>query len=670
MGKANVRRRNQRKNRLNPLKKQDGAIKELPLDLKESALPVLSRLENPEAKERSWAASAISSIIVSSSEGRLQLLKNGLVSKLMNRLTDDSIEVVVEVTGALRNLVIEEEYAVLIDLYRKNILAPLGTWQDKIDSFIENIVQEKTKLESYEDKGFFSCLCAIAENVASLYLNLGETTFQVLNSLNQRNVLSFLFRLIVPAAKVPLPVVETSLQALFTLTDDNDNGLMSFLQNPNNTPDAIIDLLHFYMKSDSPLAKVYSVGCLFNIYQSKVVAKNFGELLSSESLLEILSNESLPILTALLPDEQSYLNFVDRDLQSFKKNGVTQLKDEEAILSPDLLVVPAALEILSSLTSLLQSLAEGHVEEEFGDSFVAEDDSSKNLEDLSSIVDEEPMNSDQPMDVDNASNEKSNSKLIEYMLDSVLPKLSSYFSWLSKFSSNDVPSNLRSYLLEVSERTIECLNNVSWSCNGVFNDISDSSKKWKMQATQLVQWLFQSIFAGLHNNSWPFSADTFTVSCGLLWAAARAAPEVSNSITAEDITSLIHYASAHGSLDAQVRIFGAFATLGRTDNISVNEIIGQTLFSCLSLSEPNPQLTVEALNTIYDVYGDKSYPYDGPVFQQRNYLQTLAESLPKISQMVKRINRKSDGLLRFRAEEALENLDAFIEYKQSEYTGN
>ncbi|EPY53795.1 hypothetical protein SPOG_02972 [Schizosaccharomyces cryophilus OY26] len=670
MGKINAKRRNQRKNRLNPLKKQDGAIKELPLDLKESALPVLSRLENPEAKERSWAASAISSIIVSSLDGRLQLLKNGLVLKLMNRLTDDSIEVVVEVTGALRNLAIEEEYAVVMDMYRKNILAPLETWQNKVDSFLENIVQEKMKLESYEEKGTFSCLCAISENIASLYLNLGETTFEVLNSLNHKNVLSFLFRLIVPAAKVPLPVVETSLQALFTLTDDNDSGLISLLQSPNNTPEAIIDLLHFYMQSDSPLAKVYSIGCLFNIYQSKVVAKNFGELLSSESLLNILSNESLPILTALLPDEQTYLDLIDRDLQSFKKNRVTQLKDEEAILSSDLLVVPAALEILSSLTSLLQSLAEGHVEEEFGDSFVAEEDDKENLEDLSNVVDEEPINADLSMDVDGASNEKSNSKLIEYMLDSVLPKLSSYFSWVSKFSSDDIPYNLKSYLLEVSERTLECLNNISWSCNGVFTDASDSSKKWNMQANQLVQWLFRTIFADLNDSTWPFSAETFTVTCGLLWATARVSPEVSNFVTPEQITSLISHASTHGSLDAQVRIFGAFATLGRTDNVSVNEIIGQTLFSCISLPEANPQLTVEALNAIYDVYGDKSYPYDAPVFQQKNYLRQLVEFVPKFTQMVKRINRKSDGLLRFRAEEALENLGAFIEYKDSEYASS
>jgi len=78
------------------------------------------------------------------------------------------------------------------------------------------------------------------------------------------------------------------------------------------------------------------------------------------------------------------------------------------------------------------------------------------------------------------------------------------------------------------------------------------------------------------------------------------------------------------------------------------------------------EIVCEALNAIYDAYGDKSYDYDGPVFVNGNYLTKLKQSYPIVQRSTKSIDRRKKRELRDRADEALYNLRAFIQYKLKE----
>lgn len=54
------------------------------------------------------------------------------------------------------------------------------------------------------------------------------------------------------------------------------------------------------------------------------------------------------------------------------------------------------------------------------------------------------------------------------------------------------------------------------------------------------------------------------------------------------------------------------------------------------------EAAVEALNLIYDVYGDCAFDYDEPVFIQGGFLAQLRQILPSVRSMVRLSRRVLD----------------------------
>lgn len=51
-------------------------------------------------------------------------------------------------------------------------------------------------------------------------------------------------------------------------------------------------------------------------------------------------------------------------------------------------------------------------------------------------------------------------------------------------------------------------------------------------------------------------------------------------------------------------------------------------------SQTSPEVRIESLNLLYDVYSDCAFDYDEPVFVQGDYLSQLKQLLPPIRSMV------------------------------------
>lgn len=119
------------------------------------------------------------------------------------------------------------------------------------------------------------------------------------------------------------------------------------------------------------------------------------------------------------------------------------------------------------------------------------------------------------------------------------------------------------------------------------------------------------------------------------------------------------------SESVRVRVAGTLAFVGRRPNIPVEENarIGAHLFSLLP-SANAPELLVQAVDSLIDVYADEEREYDAPVFRAGGFLAKLQELQPAIRAAVRKIDRKRFGELRKRADGALENLAAFIKYRQ------
>ncbi|KAJ3112062.1 hypothetical protein HDU96_004987 [Phlyctochytrium bullatum] len=117
---------------------------------------------------------------------------------------------------------------------------------------------------------------------------------------------------------------------------------------------------------------------------------------------------------------------------------------------------------------------------------------------------------------------------------------------------------------------------------------------------------------------------------------------------------------------SKIFCIGTLSVLGKSPgNIPQNQKVGNFLLSILEGDEPLAAVA-EALNGIFDIYADKEFDYDLPVFVNGNFLARLKAVYGKIRGKAAQLSKKKERALHQRVFEALENLEAFIQYKATE----
>ncbi|KAM0750209.1 hypothetical protein T439DRAFT_380929 [Meredithblackwellia eburnea MCA 4105] len=89
---------------------------------------LLDKLRSTDIKDRQWASSALSGMLLTLPPVTLRLLlSKNLIGLLIERLTDDDESVFVECLGALRNLAVTSPLSLLSEMNNKRLLLPLFT---------------------------------------------------------------------------------------------------------------------------------------------------------------------------------------------------------------------------------------------------------------------------------------------------------------------------------------------------------------------------------------------------------------------------------------------------------------------------------------------------------------------------------------------------------------
>lgn len=115
-----------------------------------------------------------------------------------------------------------------------------------------------------------------------------------------------------------------------------------------------------------------------------------------------------------------------------------------------------------------------------------------------------------------------------------------------------------------------------------------------------------------------------------------------------------------------INVLSYLARIPRTDLLEFNRQVGDTLLTILNGNNINIDIISESLDAIYDIYADKAYYYDKPVFVDGNMCSKLEYILPQIRAQIRQIDRRKASDSRNTADIALVNLRAFIKYKKSE----
>lgn len=634
MGKAKKPRNKKARKAANPISRESELRNEDIEAHKKTIIPLIEKLGSGKSDDRSMAISAITAL-TEDEKMRKVMLKEKLVHTVMKQsLSDESEEVVSEAYGLLRNLVVEEGYDIAIFLTRQDILTPIEAKLAKLKETID--ANDWEKMETPKRKLVFNQL----ENLIGLLSSMAITHNDIFDAIDKRlpNLAVFLVQLI----QLNDPALLTAAcELLYVLSEDNDRVIDQISDCP---------FKELLKEQISNSARIYVNGILFNAYVEQGTA-------DQEVLCELLKS----VVSAIS----------DVDLEKAKQNVEPKIENDTPVDVHEVNAISAearsvidtvqmALELFTAIAEVISvdpKAMPSEPEEEEEEGMMEEDeDEQPDMSDDAFIERSVEQEEDQAVEIDgdisfdDNRNDDPPIPSVEYLHEVVLPLIIQYL---------DEP-------LFVS-RAMAALNNSCWT----LADKLDVNKNASWKTNSIDLW--NNLFKYLENTD----LDVSVGAIGALWAVATAF-KGHVPITNDQISFITNKCSSvkqgmtndnkDESTEYMVRATGLIGTVGMAQGrLEITRESSKFILSIISNALDCPiEVIIQALDTLFDMFGDMSYDYDQPVFIGDNILQTLKTTLPIVRQAVKRVDKKRFPELRERADEASLNLGRFIDYKKKE----
>ncbi|GAA5801878.1 hypothetical protein HPULCUR_007335 [Helicostylum pulchrum] len=646
----------------------------------DQVLPVVQKLASLDATERGWAAACVSNLIMGSDENLKLLLSKGVVGSLIKLLSDETREVVEEALGTLRNLcALEPE--VCQEYFSKDILTPLGVILPQISQVIDLVLRDAPFVDN-ADQDRRSSIWDVAENFIYIIWSLSEASDKHIKAINRLNIVTFLISFLSAADQCPTHVVVAAGQCLTTLTDDNKDIYIEFKNHPEYVQ-MLLNILNKFESPDKLLVRVLACAILMNVRE---VVQLSGSWDDERDALGELNKTVMPILIASLDyDIQQAAEEVKQVIESgnvTKPEESTEItaKPKQPLTKGDIYIqtveerlttLQLSLELLAGIC--LQDDTEEDGWEDAGEDMEQDQDAEEMTDNLNEdnvddyLREAESLGDNTSTAVDEAV-ARSNPVINNFSIN-IFPQLVQLATPTSVSFPQDATfaPGVTQGLVLTHQRALECLNNFLLAMNEVpskfwFKEhVDDAKKTWS--------WLFQNaILIGTA----PASEERDSiieaiVSC--LWSLGRGLGQ-NIPLEPNHVPALCGAFRASTSESMQVKIVGCLGPIAvRQGDINTNKDIGIFIMEVLGnigSHKTQPDVAVEALNLVFDVYSDCAFDYDTPVYVQGKFNNQLKQLLPSVKAMVKSTDRRKNFDLRNRCDEALMNLVAFIKYKASE----
>ncbi|KAI1470680.1 uncharacterized protein F4812DRAFT_456691 [Daldinia caldariorum] len=610
-----------------------------------SILPVLKDLQSSEPKSRTAAAGAIANI-VQDAKCRKLLLREKIVHIILNEtLTDASLESRAAGWEILRILTAEEEADFCIHLYRVDVLTAIQHACAKIATILTSTSPVFSKAAKAEQAFTWS----IAESLVAILSALAEAQDEALDAATRNaQILRFLFTL-VTLDFTTAPVLNGALSCMITLSEDNKQFAEALLA--DKTTKCYDQLIAF--KNGGGYKAVLACGVLHNVFS--MVPWNDHSPGNDDACDAVL----IPTLSRTLEHTQ---------LNGEMANGDSSTSPAE--------VLQLALEILASIgTTLQQTLESGNKREnretnaDAVDADIEEDlvdHESDEEEGEDEEMDQDEMEADMEMvtgaDADDELQGIDDLPTLRELIQKAVPQI---VKLVRATGGDDQTSEL------IRGHALTALNNISWTVSCIdFTEKSNAAilHAWTPAASMIWQQIIAPVLAS--NTS---DVELATIVTSLAWAIARTL-HGQTFLGGDEQKKFISLYHASKNLDSNqedpfqglgVKCIGVLGQLALIESIALNREIGIFLLTVVKgLPETPAADAVEALNQLFDIYGDEHKPWDREVFWTDNFLQHLEEVAPKVKAMVKTIDKRQSTELRVRAEEANLNLSRFVRYKQ------
>ncbi|KAJ3804403.1 armadillo-type protein [Lentinula aff. lateritia] len=637
----------------------------------EAILPIIQKMEGPDASDRKWACVAVSNLIQNDSSTRRLLQGKNVVGALITRLTDSEDEVVLEAMGALRNLCIDGGYDICAEMYNKNILTILKTFIPKISNILPQYLEAPKTAPANAQRLVYD----FADNVITTLWCLSETSNKALNAINSINLIPFLMSFLASRDKLSIAPVLAAAQCLYVLTDDNDSASVSLKCNA----EYISCLLSIAKSPNQPAngkgkdindhrlitLRVLSLGILRNILplpqpsaasivdiDKDVTLPLLQPVISSVKLPEIASRAQQLVYGLALEPQIEKMSLKNTPKSDHKLSSEVELEQLEA----NLRTVQLALEILTGVGATLPDPSAGI-------------ESETEIED----EDEDMADDDEVMDETNIEDSGHNNDSVNpTVLPSLVPSLLSLIQPTSMsfppLATSSIHPPTTTALSAIHITAMECLNNILLSfaippSPSVSADAEGGRKVWN------EVWASLGVVGTELGSGQEQRKEMWEIGVGVLWGLALVW-KGTLSATEEQIQVLIRYCDGSSDEIIKVKCIGTLECLAQyPQSIASNQVIANYLLTLLPTpSSPSPagvESLLQAVSALIDIYSDETLPYDIN-FRQGGMLQTLVVSVENVRKAVKRIDRKKPGGkdLRRRGEEIRDNLVAFIQYRR------
>ncbi|KAI1103119.1 hypothetical protein F4804DRAFT_244700 [Jackrogersella minutella] len=613
-----------------------------------SILPVLRDLQSPEPKSRTAAAGAVANI-VQDARCRKLLLREKIVHILLNEtLADTSLESRAAGWEILRVLTAEEEPDFCIHLYRLDILTAMSHACFNIRKTLTTqhpVFSKTTKAEQ-------NVVWSITESILSILSALAEAHDEALEAAVRNEAIVRLFFILLNINTTTGPVLNSALSCMITLTEDNQHFAEAIIAD-NAT--GCYNRLTTFKNSDGYKA-VLASAVLHNIFSAlQWNDQNPGKNGACDAVL-------IPVLS--------------RALHSTQLKGSTP-RGEGSMIPAE--VVQLALEVLASIgTDLQGTFDKGSskkvkkpvesidkdvaMETDSGDEQLSDNELAEEDDDM----DEDEMEADMEMvtgvDGDDKPEGIDDLPTLKALLHTAIPRI---MGLIQACSSDDEASKL------ILNHAITALNNISWTVSCF--DFDDKSNTAILRAwTPVAHRLWEQVVATVLSND-TSDIQLAAIVTSLAWAVARTlhGQTFLNGDEPKKFVSLYHASrNLNEDLDDPfqglgVKCIGVLGQLALAAPSPLNREIGIFLVTVVKgLPETPAADVVEALNQVFDIYGDENKEWDKDVFWKNNFLHHLQEVVSLVKVMVKTIDKRTSNELRVRAEDANLNLSRFIQYKQ------
>ncbi|TPX57799.1 hypothetical protein PhCBS80983_g03577 [Powellomyces hirtus] len=678
---------------------------------KPEVFPVVKKLQSDSVDDRAWAATTLSNLVLEP-DMRKKLLASQVLGPLLTLLRDAHAEVVVEATGALRNLVVAGGEEVCGDLVRNNALPALLGLLEKVKSWISARLADVQRVAAGEtvaplaDKKELANRAAcfdIAEQLVAVLWSLSEAFDEAVRLVTSSPaVFPFLMELLNPDHELPWKLVQIAGQCLNTLTDENPACYGLFVQHPEYA-ERIAAIASGSVSGYSTwdenrmLLRPLCGNILFNIRSALLDQSQFaGHVLYGSiynSITAALDYDVAEALTAGMAIEKAMeateaMEPPKEDRASVDIQELVQKENSRmAVLEGNLETVQLALELLANVVVVEEGEGWENADEEDG-----MDENEENGDDDDDDVammeaDTEVLEAMHEVS-GNGDDDKDGLDPILAMLVDEFPTLFTKVLSLITTAHHNIPtaSNLLAHLAIVQTRALTTAANI------LATPVGPHVLTTPVGASQLWNALFVLLGPAQQAGNMDF-VDAALAALLAVLRVTDAHPALAMSVTEGHITVLVNALVAGSapsgpdsssasqlpasSLSKCVNILTIIAK--QSTSVPITSHIMTTLLALLigtplsqhqsaSLAAPTTSvpLATDILNAFYDVFPDAETDPTDCVFVDNNMAATLRDFGHTFRAMVRKVDKRKNREVRERGEEALQNLLAFVQYKEGE----